>query len=359
MAVDEVRRVAGRIAVLGNVEGNFTPGAVRAVVEEPTRRDTERNHTATHLLHAALRRVLGEHVQQQGSRVDPDRLRFDFSHTGPLTPDEITEVERLVNAAIWANQDVCTEQVGYREALARGAMALFSEKYGDVVRVVDIPGVSLELCGGTHVRTTGQIGLFRIVSESGVAAGVRRIEAVTGPAAFARMQGYEQTLRQVSSVLRTREDGVLPRVQALLDEQRDLQRQLQRARTSGGQDPVTRLLEAAVAVDGARVIAVPVEVADAAELRALGDRLRERLGSGVAVLAATLGERASLFAVVTDDMVQRGVRADRVIREVAALAGGKGGGRPHMAEAGVGDPARIPDALARVPAIVRPMLVRT
>ncbi|MDQ3309058.1 MAG: alanine--tRNA ligase, partial [Gemmatimonadota bacterium] len=359
MAVDEVRRVAGRIAILGNVEGNFTPGAVRAVVEEPTRRDTERNHTATHLLHAALRRVLGEHVQQQGSRVDPDRLRFDFSHTGPLTPDEITEVERLVNAAIWANQDVCTEQVGYREALARGAMALFSEKYGDVVRVVDIPGVSLELCGGTHVRTTGQIGLFRIVSESGVAAGVRRIEAVTGPAAYARMQGYEQTLRQVSSVLRTREDGVLPRVQALLDEQRELQRQLQRARTSGGQDPVTRLLEAAVAVDGARVIAVPVEVADAAELRALGDRLRERLGSGVAVLAATLGERASLFAVATDDMVQRGVRADRVIREVAALAGGKGGGRPHMAEAGVGDPARIPDALARVPEIVRPMLVRT
>nr|MBA3969876.1 alanine--tRNA ligase [Gemmatimonadota bacterium] len=232
MAVDEVRRVAGRIAVLGNVEGNFTPGPVRAVVEEPTRRDTERNHTATHLLHAALRRVLGEHVQQQGSRVDPDRLRFDFSHTGPLTPDEITEVERLVNAAIWANQDVCTEQVGYREALARGAMALFSEKYADVVRVVDIPGVSLELCGGTHVRTTGQIGLFRIVSESGVAAGVRRIEAVTGPAAYARMQGYEQTLRQVSSVLRTREDGVLPRVQALLDEQRELQRQLQRARTS-------------------------------------------------------------------------------------------------------------------------------
>ncbi len=359
MAVDEVRRVSGRIAVLGNVEGDFSPGPVRAVVEEPTRRDTERNHTATHLLHAALRRVLGEHVQQQGSRVDPERLRFDFSHTGPLTSEEITEVERLVNAAIWANQDVCTDQVGYRDALVRGAMALFSEKYGDTVRVVDIPGVSLELCGGTHVRTTGQIGLFRIVSESGVAAGVRRIEAVTGPAALARMQGYEQALRQVSNLLRTREEGVLPRVQALLDEHRELQRQLQRARSGGGPDAVARLLDTALAVDGARVIAMPVEVADSAELRALGDQLRERLGSGVAVLAATLGERASLFAIATDDMVQRGVRADRIVREVAALAGGKGGGRPHMAEAGVGDPARVPDALARVPEIVRPMLAGT
>ena len=356
MAVDEVRRVAGRVAVLGNVDGDFVPGRVRAVVETPSRRDTERNHTATHLLHAALRRVLGEHVHQQGSRVEPDRLRFDFSHSGPMTPDEVLEVERLVNDAIWANQDVCTAEVGYREALERGAMALFSEKYGDTVRVVDIPGVSMELCGGTHVRTTGQIGLFRIVSESGVAAGVRRIEAVTGPAAFARMQAAEQTLRQAAGLLRTREEALVPRVQALLDEQRDLQKQLQRARSSGSQNPIAKLLEAAVTVDGVRLIAAPVEVASSAELRELGDRLRERLGSGVAVLAATLGERASLLAVATDDMIQRGVRADRVVREVAALAGGKGGGRPHMAEAGVGEPARVPHALARVPDLVRPLL---
>ena len=356
MAVDEVRRVAGRVAVLGNVEGDFAPGRVRAVVETPSRRDTERNHTATHLLHAALRRVLGEHVHQQGSRVEPDRLRFDFSHSGPMTPDEVLDVERLVNDAIWANQDVCTAEVGYREALERGAMALFSEKYGDTVRVVDIPGVSMELCGGTHVRTTGQIGLFRIVSESGVAAGVRRIEAVTGPAAFARMQAAEQTLRQAAGLLRTREEALVPRVQALLDEQRELQKQLQRARSGGSQNPVAELLKAAITVDGMRLIAAPVEVASSAELRELGDQLREQLGSGVAVLAATLGERASLLAVATDDMIQRGVRADRVVREVAALAGGKGGGRPHMAEAGVGEPARIPDALARVPDLVRPLL---
>jgi alanyl-tRNA synthetase len=356
MVVDEVRRVSGRVAVIGDVEGDFAPGAVRAVVEEPTRRDTERNHTATHLLHAALRRVLGEHVHQQGSLVAPDRLRFDFSHTGPLTPAEIEQVEIEVNRAIWANTDVCANQMGYREALDRGAMALFSEKYGDVVRVIDIPGVSMELCGGTHVRTTGQIGLFRIVSESGVAAGVRRIEAVTGAAAFARMMAAEQTLREAAGLLRTREDNLLPRINALLDEQRELGRQLERARSAGAADLVGELVAGAASVDGTAVITASVDAADADELRGLGDRLRERLESGIAVLSVTTGDRVSLLAVVTDDLVQRGVRADQVIRQVAALAGGKGGGKAHMAQAGVGEPERVPEALAQVTAIVRPLL---
>ncbi len=354
--VAEVRKVAGRIAVVGPAEGDFRPGRVRAVVEEPSRRDTERNHTATHLLHAALRSVLGEHVHQQGSLVAPDRLRFDFTHSGPMTPEETTEVEAMVNRWIWQNAEVAPREMGYQEAIGAGAMALFTEKYGDVVRVVKIPGVSMELCGGTHVRTTGQIGLFRIVSESGVAAGVRRIEAVTGPGAFERVKRDERTLREAAARLRTREDNLLPRLDALLAESRELHQSLSRARASGGADVVGRLLEGATQVDGAKVVASVVEVADADELRAVGDRLRERLGSGVAVLAADVGGRTTIFVVSTDDMVSRGVRADAVVREVAALAGGKGGGRPHMAQAGVTQPERVPDALAKVVEIVRPML---
>ncbi len=233
LAVEEARRVAGRVAVVGAVEGDFAPGRVSAEVEEPPRRDTERNHTATHLLHAALRRVLGDHVHQQGSVVEPGRLRFDFAHTGPLTPEQVAEVEGLVNEAIWANQEVCATQMGYQEAIGRGAMALFSDKYGDVVRVVEIPGVSMELCGGTHVRTTGQIGLFRVVSESGVAAGVRRIEAVTGREAFERVRRDERTLREAAALLKTREENLLARVQQVLEQQRELQRQLERARSVG------------------------------------------------------------------------------------------------------------------------------
>ncbi|HEU0051631.1 MAG TPA: alanine--tRNA ligase-related protein, partial [Longimicrobium sp.] len=356
MRVDDVRKVAGRVAVLGPAEGDFAAGVVRARVEEPLRRDTERNHTATHLLHAALRAVLGEHVHQMGSLVAPDRLRFDFSHGGPMTPDEVARVEEMVNRGIWANAPVHANEMPYREALAEGAMALFSEKYGDVVRVIRIPGVSMELCGGTHVRTTGQIGLFRVVSESGVAAGVRRIEAVTGPAAYHRALAAERTLREAAALLRTRDDNLLPRLQQVLEQGNELKRALEKARASGGADAVGALIEGAASIDGARVIASAVEVADADELRALGDRLRERLGSGVAVLAASLGDRTALFAVATDDMIGRGVRADVVLREVAALAGGKGGGKPHMAQGGVGDPARVPEALGRVAEIVRPLL---
>ena len=356
MKVDEVRKVSGRVAVVGPVDGDFAPGLVRAEVEEPSRRDTERNHTATHLLHAALRGVLGEHVHQMGSLVSPERLRFDFSHSGPMSPAEVTEVEGRVNRAIWGNTPVEPREMGYQEAIGLGAMALFSEKYGDVVRVVNIPGVSMELCGGTHVRTTGQIGLFRIVSESGVAAGVRRIEAVTGPQAFERVRRDEATLREAAALLKTREENLVPRLQQVLGEQRELQRALDRARTQGGADVIGRLLDGAQQVDGARVIATTVDVADADELRVLGDGLRERLGSGVAVLAAALGERTTIFAVATDDMVTRGVRADRVVREVAALAGGKGGGKPHMAQAGVSQPELVPGALERVAEIVRPML---
>jgi alanyl-tRNA synthetase len=356
MTVAEVRKVAGRIAVVGAVEGDFIPGPVRAEVEEPARRDTERNHTATHLLHAALRRVLGDHVHQQGSVVEPGRLRFDFAHNGPMTPEQIAEVEGLVNEAIWANYDVCANEMGYQEAIGRGAMALFSDKYGDVVRVIEIPGVSMELCGGTHVRTTGQIGLFRVVSESGVAAGVRRIEAVTGRQAFERVRRDERTLREAAGLLRTKEENLLPRLHQVLDQTRDLQKQLEKARTSGGADVVSTLLNGAASVDGIRVVSSGGAFGGVDEMKALGDILRERLGSGVAVLAETEGEKPMLVAVVTDDLIQRGIRADAVVREVAAIVGGKGGGKPHMAQAGVADPSRLQEALDRVPELVRPLL---
>jgi alanyl-tRNA synthetase len=355
MAVAEVRRVAGRIAVVGAVEGDFAPGRVAASVEGSARRDTERNHTATHLLHAALRRVLGDHVHQQGSVVEPGRLRFDFAHTGPMTPAEVAEVEALVNEAIWANEDVCISQMGYQDAIARGAMALFSDKYGDVVRVVDIPGVSLELCGGTHVRTTGQIGLFRIVAETGVASGVRRIEAVTGREAFERVRRDEATLREAAGLLRTKEENLLPRIQQVVEQTRELQKQLDKARAGGNADVVQTLLDGAALVDGTRVVVAGGGYGSVDDMKALGDRLREKLGSGVAVLVETEG-KPMLVAVVTDDLIQRGVRADAVVREVAALVGGKGGGKPHIAQAGVGDPSRIPELLERGVEIVRPLL---
>jgi alanyl-tRNA synthetase len=360
MVVDDVRRVAGRAAVLGDVEGDF-PGAgkpipARARVESVTRHDTERNHTATHLLHAALRKVLGEHVLQRGSLVAPDRLRFDFSHAAPMTPDELRQVEDEVNRAILEDQDVCIDFLGYDDAIRRGAMALFGEKYGDTVRMISIPGVSMELCGGTHVRRTGEIGLFRIVAETGTGAGVRRVEAVTGPEAYRRVVAQDALLQETAALLRAPVDQLPRRVEQLQAELRELEKQLERARKEGAGDRVGELVESAVNVDGARVIAREVEVADQDELRALGDRLRDSLGSGVVILAARSEDRTALFSVVTDDLISRGVRADQVVRRVAQITGGSGGGRPHMAQGGVGDAAKVEEALGEAAGIVRSLL---
>jgi alanyl-tRNA synthetase len=353
--VDDVRKVGGRTAVLGNVSGSMPEPArglrVRARVHAD-RRETMRHHTATHLLHAALREVLGTHVVQRGSLVAPDRLRFDFAQPRPLTPDEIRAVEEHVNRAVLQDIDLMIEQRPYREALELGAMALFGEKYGDVVRVVMVPGVSIELCGGTHVRHTGDIGLFRIVSESGVAAGVRRIEAVAGAAAYRRAVAREELLEQAAAAAKATVDTLPRRIEQMQSENRELRRQLERARQSGSGDVVEELLSSAAAVGGARVIAREVEVNDADELRAIGDRLRERIGSGAAVIAARTGERTALIAIVTDDLISRGVRADALVREVAKRTGGSGGGRPHMAQGGVGDVARLQEALGGAVAFV-------
>jgi alanyl-tRNA synthetase len=355
--VDEVRRVDGRTAAVGALQGTLAFGPALARVPGDRRRDTERNHTATHLLHAALRRVLGEHVHQAGSVVEPDRLRFDFTHHGPVRAEQLDEVERVVNQGVWAGVGLHIEQKPYAEAVAAGAMALFGEKYGDVVRVVDIPGLSTELCGGTHVRNTAEIGLFRVVQETGVAAGVRRVTAVTGPKAFEHLRERERMLERVAELVKAPVHGVVKKVESVLEERRALERRLEEAQRGGGADQLQQLAGGAVDVGGVQLVAGEVPVADARTLQALGDALREQMTNTVAVLGARLDDgKGTLVAVVTDDLRARGLRADEVVRAVAAAAGGRGGGKPHMAQAGIPDGARLPDALGRAAELVRPLV---
>jgi alanyl-tRNA synthetase len=302
-------------------------------------------------LHAALRQVLGDHVHQAGSLVAPDRLRFDFTHHGPVKPEALTDIEERVNRAIWADVDVVFQEKSYREAVEAGAMALFGEKYGDVVRVVSIPGYSMELCGGTHARTTGQIALFKIVAETGVAAGVRRIEAVTGPRAYELIREEERRLQRIVEVVKGTPDSVVKRVEGLVEERRQLQRRLDESMRGGG-DQVATLITGARAVNGARVVAAEVRVSDAKELQALADALREKLGSGVGVLGASFGEKTTMLVVVTDDLRDKGVRADALVRDIAAVAGGRGGGKPHLAQAGLPDASRLAAAIEQAPQIV-------
>jgi alanyl-tRNA synthetase len=355
VVVNEVRKLYGRIAAIGTATGEITFGRAHAAVPRDRRKDTERHHTATHLLHAALRKVLGEHVHQAGSLVSPDRLRFDFTHHGPMTAGQLAAIEADVNAGVWASVPVNIAEDSYTAAVARGAMALFGEKYGDVVRVVDIPSLSVELCGGTHVRNTAEIGLVRIVSEGGVAAGVRRIEAVAGPRAFQFMADRERALLQVASRLKVPMSGMTSgmdqidrKLDTLLEERKQLEKRLDEAMRGGAQGGglAQQLAAQAIEVGGTRFVASRVDVPDAKALQALGDAVREALGSGVALLGAALADgKGALLAVATDDARDRGLRADIVVRDVAATVGGRGGGKPHMAQAGV-DAAQIDTALA-------------
>jgi alanyl-tRNA synthetase len=264
----------------------------------------------------------------------------------------------MVNREIWRARPVVWSEMPYAEARARGAMALFGEKYGDVVRVVDVPEVSMELCGGTHVRNTSEIGLFRIVAETGVASGVRRIEALTGPGAFALMRERERVLERTAETLRSPLDGVERRVHQLAGERRALEKKLEEALRGGG-DELQKLIAAATPLggNGARLVLGEVRAEDAKALQGMGDALREQLASGVGVLAARLGDgKGSLLAVVTDDLRAKGLRADAIVRDVAAVAGGRGGGKPHMAQAGIPDAARIEAALNEAPKLVAALL---
>ncbi len=347
-----VENERGQTVVAGRpVEGEppERPEEVEAEVDEQARRGAERNHTATHLLHAALREELGEHVQQAGSLVAPDRLRFDFSHRGPLTREERRGIERRVNEGVWANRPVRAEHRDYREALEDGAVALFGEKYGDVVRVVSVPGISMELCGGTHVRTTGQIGLFKIVAETGVAAGIRRVEAVTGPEAYRRVVEMEDRLGRLSERLGVPESEVERRVESLREEREELRELAERERRAAASDVAGDLVAGAEELDGRGRLLVrgDVRLPDGADLAEFGDRLREALGSGAALVHVSIPEeeKEAFVSVVTDDWISRGVRAGDLVREASRATGSGGGGRPHFAQGGVGDPGRVDEAL--------------
>ncbi len=349
--VQTLAKVSHRTGLFGPLTGTFPGGDGRveviARVPESVRRDTVRNHTATHLLHAALREVLGEHVVQRGSLVAPDRLRFDFAHAAPMTHEERARVESIVNEAVWADHPVTIEQRAHADAVASGAMALFGEKYGDEVRVVTIPGVSMELCGGTHARHTGEIGLFRLVSESGVAAGVRRVEALTGRGAFNYFKAQEQALSDAATVLKTQPDNLSHRATQLLEERVELEQLLDELRAQGGSGETEVVVESIDGPGGTLTYrGVRLKARSADDARNWGDHFLSGGGTDVAVLVAEMaGEKHALFAFATEQAISRGVRADAVVREVAQVVGGRGGGRPHMAQAGVEDPSRIDEAL--------------
>ena len=353
--VAEVERVEGQSAVVGRLETEFEPTPLLAQVDAARRRNIERNHTATHLVHAALRKVLGPHVRQQGSVVAPDRLRFDFAHHGPLDDPTLARVEEEVNRHIWQNLAITTREMKYKEAIAAGAMAFFTEKYGDVVRVVDVPGVSLELCGGTHVSSTGQIALFRFTHETGAAAGVRRIEAVTGPAAYGLIRKLQGELEQAAGTLKTQPEHLVRRIEQLVEENRKLENRVEELLRSGGQQAtgnVQRLGDVDLYLDESTL-------SDRGQIGLVMDTFRAKHQRAISVLLTNGGgDRPGGHVAVTDDLVQSGIKAGEIAAALAAVSGGKGGGRPHFASFGVGDPAKLGEVRTQAPAIVRRLLAR-
>ncbi|MCK0506963.1 alanine--tRNA ligase [Aromatoleum anaerobium] len=350
-AVEDTQKI--QAAVFGHhgvvKTGSLSVGQdVTARVDAAARASTQRNHSVTHLMHKALREVLGAHVQQKGSQVDPDKTRFDFAHTAPLSPEEIREVEEIVNAEILANVATEARVMPIDEAQKSGAMMLFGEKYGDEVRVLAI-GSSKELCGGTHVARTGDIGLFKIVSEGGVAAGVRRIEAVTGANALRYAQEQERRVQGISALLKVQPDEVAERIAGILDNVRALEKELARMKSRLAASQGDELVAQAVEVRGAKVLAAMLEGADVATLRETLDKLKDKLKSAVIVLAAVADGRVSLIAGVTPDLTAK-LKAGELVNMVAQQVGGKGGGRPDMAQAGGTEPAHLPAALASVKA---------
>ena len=331
--------------------GKLESGALRvgdhlkAEIDATRRAAIMRNHSATHLLHAALRQVLGTHVTQKGSLVAPDKLRFDFSHDKAMSPEEIAEVERLVNREVLANVAADIKLSSYDEAVAAGAMALFGEKYGDVVRVLKFGNFSTELCGGTHVHRTGDIGLFKVLAESGVAAGVRRVEAVTGENSLAYLRELENRLRQAGGLLRAGRDDLADKIQQLLDRNKQLEKDLSGLRGKLASAAGGDLAGQAREVNGVKVLSARVDGVEGNELRGLMDQLKSKLGSGVVLLGAASGGKVSLIAGVTADLTSQ-VKAGELVSMAATQVGGKGGGRPDMAQAGGSQPENLDAALA-------------
>ncbi|MCH8226186.1 MAG: alanine--tRNA ligase, partial [Chloroflexi bacterium] len=358
--------VAGLIVHRGVVErGDISLGeAVTAQVESARRLDSARNHSGTHLLHASLRSVLGPHVRQAGSLVSPDRLRFDFSHVSPLSPDEVASVQSLANERVRDNLTVHSHETTYSEAVREGALAFFGDRYGDVVRVVamsdgdpsnsaqDAP-FSLEVCGGTHVSATGQVGAMMVLGESSIGGGMRRIEAVTGRAAEAMMVDYAAKLESLARKLQTPVADLETRLDSFIQDTEELKRRLSNLERTTLRVEAERMLERVIDVAGVKVVAARTSATSADGMREMGDFLKAKLSSVVVVLGAVVNGSPMLVAMVTPDLVDKGLHAGNIVRETAGVIGGGGGGRPEMAQAGGRQAEKLDEALGGVPELVR------
>ena len=346
--VEETIKLPGnRIGHIGKVvSGTIKTGDKATLsVDKTTRNATCKNHSATHLLQAALQEVLGEHVEQQGSYQDSQRTRFDFSHSQAMTKEEIERVEAIVNAKINEALDVTTEVMSIEEAKKTGAMALFGEKYGESVRVVSMGSFSKELCGGTHVKNTSDIANFKILSESGVAAGVRRIEAITGANVIAYYKNLEEELNKACAVVKTQPSNLLDRLSSLMAEVKSLTSEVESLKAKAAKDALGDPMDAVCEVNSVKLLATSVPGVDMNGLRDLADQLADKLGEGVVVLASEADGKVNLVAKATDGAQAKGAHAGNLIKAIAALVGGGGGGRPNMAQAGGKNPAGIPDAI--------------
>lgn len=355
---DTIKLQGGKIGHVGVVKsGSFKVGeTVTLTVDAANRQDTCKNHSATHLLQKALRMVLGDHVEQAGSLVTKDRLRFDFTHFQALTKEQIQEVEAIVNEQISKNIEVVTQEMTIEEAKKTGAMALFGEKYGDVVRVVKMGDFSIELCGGTHVANTGVISSFKIVSEAGIAAGVRRIEALTGNGVIAHFEEIEKELHDAAKAAKAEPANLTKKIETMLEEIKQLQAENAKLKNKLAKEALGDVLDQVVEVKGVKVLATSVPDVDMNELRNLGDQLKEKLGSGVVVLASSLNGKVSLLAMATDDAMKKGAHAGNLIKTIASCVGGGGGGRPNMAQAGGKNPEGIKEAIDSVAKVLEGQL---
>ncbi len=355
---DTIKLLGGKVGHIGAV----TRGVIKAgdnaelKVDSTRRSDTCKNHSATHLLQKALREVLGAHVEQKGSYVDGDRLRFDFSHFSAMTSEELQKVEDIVNAKIAEGIDVITSEMTIDEARKTGAMALFGEKYGETVRVVKMGDFSIELCGGTHVNNTGVISVFKIVSESGIAGGTRRIEALTGKGVFDYYKSLEKKLEEAARVMKTTPASLVERCEHVLAELKSVQSENESLKSKAAKDALGDVMNQVVEVKGVKLLATSVDGVDMNGLRDLGDQLKDKLGEGVVVLLSNQDGKVNMVAMATQGALDKGAHAGNLIKGIAALVGGGGGGRPNMAQAGGKNPAGIPDAIAEASMVLEGQL---
>jgi alanyl-tRNA synthetase len=358
MEVEDCKALQGRFLHIGPVKtGTIKPGMkVSAVINKDRRSDIARNHTATHLLHRTLRKVLGNHVEQAGSLVEPDRLRFDFTHTSAVTAKQLEQIEAIVNKRILDGLQVETLQTDLESAREMGATALFDEKYGELVRVVKAGDFSIELCGGTHVDTTSSIGFFVLAGESGIAAGVRRLEAFTGRKALEYLKDRENILKEAALLLKASPENLTDRIKSVMEELKSKDREMDSLRRKLAVGETERLLNRAKDIKGVKLITARVDDLDMSGLRSLGDSLRDKLESGVVVLASVNGGKINMVAMASKDAVSAGAHSGRIIKEAAAVAGGGGGGKPDMAQAGARKPEKIMEALDKAYEILQSQL---